>query len=603
MIDEQRGNLMPDNAFRFAYIALAGASFFTPVSVVAQSNNAPTRDELESKKLPDIEVQRSRLKVDGDIERAPCPLADPAYANVQISFSQVEFTGLSGIDPASLDSSWRDVAGKTLPIAQLCEIRDRAATTLRRAGYLAAVQVMPQRIAPGGTLKFDVLLAKLVKVQVRGDAGPSEGRLVAFLNSLTGQNVFNFIDAERAMLLARDIPGYDVRMTLRPAGTVPGEVIGEVAVTYRRFELEANIQNLGSVDTGRFGGLLGARINGLTGLGDQTTLSIFNTVDSKEQTILQAGHSFLIGNNGLRVSADVTHAWSSPALNPPAPIKSKTLIASISASYPVIRSQSKNLVVSAGFDWIDQETRFGTTPLTQDKLRIAYGRVDFDARDPASLSSAKGYSGAEPHWRIGGSAELRQGIGGLGASPACGTGFSRCLPPFTPLSRIEADTSGFVARGQAYIEYRPIPDVTLSMSMRGQFAPKPLTSYEEFSAGNYTVGRGYDAGVLLGDSGLGSQTELRLFSLQPKSIKDLALQPFAFFDAARVWNKDILTAPYAHDKTHLYSVGGGVRAALGKSARLDLTAAAPLRTAGLLSRKGDVRFLMSLTVKLIPWSL
>lgn len=569
----------------------------------AQSTGAPTRDELESKAPPPIEPRKGSLSVEGGIERSPCPLADARYSDVKITFSQVEFANLKGVTATDLDDSWREFAGQSIPVAQLCEIRDRAATIIRKAGYLAAVQVVPQRIAVNGIIKFDVLTAKLVRVQVRGDTGPSERIIAGLLEPLTQQPVFNAFDAERAMLLARDIPGYDVRLTLRPAGTVPGEVVAEVAVTHRAFELEANIQNLGGREAGRFGGLLGLKINGLTGLGDQTTASIYNTYDLHEQTIVQAGHSFLAGASGLRLSGDVTYAWTSPSLNPPAPIQSKTLIVGFNATYPIIRRQSHNLYAIGGFEFINQNIRFGTVPLTRDKLRIMYGRIEFDQVDPRSASSTKGFSANEPRWRVGGMLELRQGISAFGASRPCGVGFINCLPPFTPLTRIEADPTAFVARAQSYIEYRPVPNLALATTVRGQFAPHPLSSYEEFTAGNYTIGRGYDAGTLLGDSGIGIQSELRLFRLQPKSSTQIAVQPFAFFDAAKVWNKDGFSPPYATGKTNLYSLGGGVRAAWGNRARLDLTVAVPMRAAGLLTQKGDVRVLMSLTAKLLPWRL
>lgn len=574
-------------------------SFFSEAG--AQTVSAPTRDELETKRPPAITPRSSKLTVEGDVERAPCPLADPRYNDVQVTFSDVEFTNLKGLAPSALDSSWQEFAGRSIPIAQICEIRDRAATILRRAGYLAAVQVLPQRIAPNGVIKFDILMAKLVRIQVRGDAGPSERKIVRYLEPLTGKDVFNAIEAERFMLLARDLPGYDMRLTLRPAGTVPGDVVGEVAVTYERFEIEANIQNLGSPDTGRFGGLIGAKINGLTGLGDQTSVSVYNTFDFSEQTILQAGHSFLVGGDGLRLSADVTYAWTSPSLNPPAPVKSETLVASFDASYPIIRRQGLNLIASAGLELVNQDIKFGPVPLTKDKLRILYARLDFDQIDPGSLSSQTGYSTAEPRWRYGGNVELRQGVSALGGSRRCGVGFANCLPPFTPLSRIEADPTAFVARAQTYLEVRPTPNVTFALETRGQYAPRPLSSFEEFSAGNYTVGRGYDAGTLLGDSGIGTRAELRLFKFQPKSREAVAVQPFAFFDAARVWNKDRFAPPYVAGRQNLYSAGGGINVAWGNRAQLRLFAAAPLKTTGLQGSRGDVRVLMSLTAKLIPW--
>ncbi len=580
---------------------LTGSVILSFSDANAQTINAPTRDELESKQLPAVERRNSKLTVEGDIERAPCPLADPQFSNVEANFASVEFANLKGLEPSALNSSWQEFAGRNIPIAQVCEIRDRAATILRRAGYLAAVQVLPQRISPGGVLKFDVLMAKLVRIEVRGDAGPSERQIVRYLEPLTNQSVFNAVDAERSMLLARDLPGYDVRLTLRPAGTVPGEVIGQVSVSYRRFEVEANIQNFGSRDTGRFGGLIGVKLNGLTGLGDQTTFSVYNTFDFSEQTILQAGHSFSVGGNGLRLSADVTYAWTSPALIPPAPIKSKTLVTSIDLSYPIIRRQTRNLIVSGGLELVDQDLEFGPTALTRDKLRMLYARMEFDQIDPASFSSQAGYSAAEPRWRYGGHVELRHGVSAFGGSDGCGANFVNCLPPFTPLSRIEADPSAPVLRGHTYLEVRPMPNVTLALETRGQYSNKPLSSFEEFSAGNYTIGRGYDAGTMLGDSGLGTRVELRLFKLQPKSSDSVAVQPFTFFDAARVWNNDRFAPPYADSRQKLYSAGGGLNVAWGNRAILSAMAAIPLRTAGLQATKGDVRFLMSLTAKLIPW--
>ena len=128
-----------------------------PVAAAAQvAPRAPTREELTRGQLTDEAANRgSRLTVVGGVERAPCPPADPRYANVQVNFADVRFEGLRIVDPAALEDSWREFAGREVPIATLCEVRDRAATMLRQMGYLAAVQVPPQRIERGGTVRFD----------------------------------------------------------------------------------------------------------------------------------------------------------------------------------------------------------------------------------------------------------------------------------------------------------------------------------------------------------------------------------------------------------------------------------------------------------------
>src|SRR3546814_11793824 len=100
------------------------------------------------------------------------------------------------------------------------------------------------------------------RVEVRGDAGANEDLLQRYLARLDDGTIFNIRDAERYLLLARDIPGMDARLTLRPGGE-PGEVVGEVLVTRTPVIFDANIQNFGSKDVGRWGGIARARFAGL----------------------------------------------------------------------------------------------------------------------------------------------------------------------------------------------------------------------------------------------------------------------------------------------------------------------------------------------------
>ena len=568
-----------------------------PATALAQvaPPRAPTREELSRGQQPaDAAPQGSRLTVEGGVERAPCPLADPRFATVTVNFADVRFEGLRGVDPAVLKDSWSDLAGREVPIASLCEVRDRAATALRQMGYLAAVQVPPQRIEKGGTVRFDILMARLVAIELRGDAGNSERLIAAHLEALKGQPLFNVHEAERHLLLARDLPGYDVRLALRPAGTAPGEVVGEVQVTRRRVEMEVNVQNLGSRAVGRFGGLARVRFNDLTGMGDSTVLSIFNTAQPDEQTVLQAGHSLALGSDGLRLSGDFTYAWSRPDIG--IDLSSETLIASAALSYPLVRRQAHTLLASGGLDVVNQDLRFGSDLLSRDRLRVLFLRLEGEMIDPDSLTSTAGYSGIEPKWRLGGSAELRQGLAGLGASGACGTTLAGCP---VPLSQLDGDPSGFVVRLAAQAEWRPVPRLAFALAPRAQYSPDVLLSYEQMSAGNYTVGRGYDPGALTGDSGVGVSAELRYGSITPRRPGALAVQPFAFFDAAWVWHESVNFA--GPDPQRLASAGGGVRATWDNHARIDLTLATPLRKAGFQTERGDTRLLLSITTQILPW--
>ena len=579
--------------------ALAGSAGLIaaalPATLWAQATpQIPTREEIQRPALPSaIQPGEQIVAIDDGIERAPCPLASPEFAQIRFTLRGVEFSSVEGIDNALLAPSWSDRVGQELPISAVCEIRDRAATILRSQGYLAAVRVPPQTIGDG-IVRLDILSARMTRVEVRGDAGANEKLLQRYLSRLDDAPVFNIADAERYLLLARDIPGMDARLTLRP-GTIPGEVVGEVTVTRTPVTFDFNAQNFGSRDVGRWGGNARARFAGLTGMGDLTTVSFYATPDLDEQKVVQASHEFRVGGEGLRLGASYTYAWTRPDLTG-LPIKSNTQIVSLFGSYPLILTQARRLSVGGGLDIIDQDIGLTGVPINEDRLRVFNLRADASWIDPASIAGRGGYNPAEPRWSLATSLEARQGASFLGASDDCGPGGTACfLPGAVPLTRVEGKPDAFLVRANALAEWRPAKLFTLSAAPRAQWANDPLLAYEEFSGGNFTVGRGFDPGTVIGDSGVAVALEARYGSFVPANTNAFAFQPFVFFDAAWVWNKD--TAFDGLDPQKLYSAGGGVRVAYGNLGRLDVTLAVPLNRGGFLTEKPDPRLLVSLTTQ------
>ncbi|WP_294120696.1 ShlB/FhaC/HecB family hemolysin secretion/activation protein [Sphingomonas sp.] len=557
-----------------ALLATAALSFSS--ATLAQSV-APSREELTKITQPP-EQPRPSLNVVGGVERSPCPLADPRFADVKVTISDVQFNNLKGATPEEMRAAWSPFAGREQPVAVLCEIRDAAATILRNKGYLAAVQVPTQRIE-NGVVRMETLYARVTTIRARGETGGAEAKLAAYLNKLTEDEYFDRNKAERYLLLARDLPGYNVQLTLKPAGTGPGELIGEVSVLHRPYSVDVMMQNLAARETGRWGGQVRAQIFGLTGMGDSTSLSFYSTADFKEQKILQVAHSFRPGSEGLTVDGQFTYAWTKPDIggNDATPdLKAKTLFWTIDARYPVVRSQSSNLWAGVGFDFIDQKVHF-FEPLSRDKLRVLWLRADWDAVD---LTSRR------PAWRASATAEIRRGLGIFDATDG-----NEAVPP----SRADADATGTLFRLSGQAEFALGRDFAISVAPRLQYAFDALLSFEEFTAGNYTVGRGYEPATLSGDSGVGLSVELRGPRLQPVKPSSISIQPYVFGDSAKVWNK--------HDgegSDRLTSAGGGIRAELADRFLLDGVVAVPLEKAGIENRKGDVRVLVTLTTRLLP---
>lgn len=584
----------PVSAFALALSLLAvGGAASAQVAPLNRSELIPPEQRREDRGMT--------LTVDGDFERPPCALDRPEFADIRFTVQGAQFNGLARVPGLSLDAAWRSYQGRELPVSVLCDIRAEANAILRRQGYLATVEI-PEQSLSDGVPDFNVVFGRLTAVRVRGDAGPSEKLVAGYIEKLTGQDVFNINAAERYLLLADDIPGLDVRLSLRPAvGGAPGDLVGEIAVVRQRALADFNIQNLGSRALGPYGATLRGEVYDLTGLGDRTSITVFSTLDLAEQQTVRIGHDFRVGSEGLRLGGQFTWSTADPTvliggLN----LDSETVFFSLFASYPLLRSRRHSVNVDAGFDYVDQDVTVNALGLTRDRVRMVYARLDGELIDQASVLRANGYTPFEPKLRLRYGAEVRQGVDVLSASPDCRPNLLACtqggnIPP----SRIEADPTPLVLRMNADVEYRPDPLVTFALATQTQIAGDPLPAFEEIAGGNFSVGRGYAPGAVLGDSGVLGAFEVRYGSLAPSSGKAFAFQPYVFSDVAFVWNED--PSRRAGNPDRLWSAGGGLRLAWGGGIRSDVMVAVPLARPDLAFDKGDVRLLFTLTARLLPW--
>src|SRR4051812_7153802 len=140
------GERSPTGSGRRSAIRAIGAGLVARVAccavpAFAQVPAPPTRQEIDRPPPPSIEQPRARLTVEGGVERAPCALDRPEYQNIRFTLADVAFDDLRGMTAAQLRVAWARYQGQEVNVATICEIRDRAATILREAGYIAAVEV------------------------------------------------------------------------------------------------------------------------------------------------------------------------------------------------------------------------------------------------------------------------------------------------------------------------------------------------------------------------------------------------------------------------------------------------------------------------------
>ena len=584
---ESTGVFRPLKVALLMTAALPGAALAQSTPPPPPPQSLPDREQVELP-APDPEQQRPRIRVDARdaVQTAPCPLE---RYDIKVAITNVAFSGVNGAELApeirQLLASVTPPGGGEQPIAVVCEIRDRATAALRREGYVASVQIPPQTVETG-TLRLEVITARIVEIRVRGDAAPYRGTLTARTEQLKSLNPLNERDAERILLLAGDVPGLDVQLALRPAGTAPGEVIGDLTVVYRPYSILANVQNYGSRQLGRETAYVRGEVYGLTGAADVTYLGASTTLDFEEQQVVQVGHIAGIGSRGLTLGGSFIYAWSRPELGL-LDIRSESLIAGLEVAAPLYRSLNHNLRLSGGLELIEQRTRVFSggegAPLNRDKLRVAYLRGDASWREPIFW----GGDGATVN--LG--AEFRKGLDIFDATER-----GEISPSgFTP-SRFEGNPTALVFRGELDATIGVGPIFSLHGAARYQWTDDPLLNFEEYSIGNLTIGRGYDPGANSADRALALRIEPRakLYS-SPRGRVDL----FAFYDAVRITNLDPNTAETGR---WLDSWGGGVRGIIPGIAYLEAMYARPEDKALLVpnARRAPDRFLISLTMQFLP---
>ncbi len=549
----------------------ASAAACAWAQVARPEQAAPTPQQLNpSTQLPTETRARRRADIFQAPEAAPCPLrASP----LTFTLRSVSFTGAEKLDLRRVSQAYVGEIGRTLPVAEICAIRDRASAILFSRGILARVEIPQQRIAEGA-LTLEVIQARVVAVRFHGDAGPAQARVESLLEHLRGMAPFDLNLAQRYLLLAADIPGVQLSAAIRPSAQGRGAVDLEITVARRPVEAAVNAQNYGSKTLGREAVLGRLDLNGLTPLGDRTSVVLYTTGDLREQRVAQIIEDVHPFDNGLFLHGSFSYARTRPGdVLQPLDLHGTALSGELAANYPLLRTRRLNVNLIGGFDYIDEKTTFGggDDALINDKLRVLFARAQEDWRFSP--------------WRIPvdvqGGVELRKGLDILGAS----------RKGASALSRSEGSADAFVARADLRVDARLRPWIELVGAVVAQDADRPLLTFEELSIGNLTIGRGYDPSSVAGDRGVAGSGEVRLGPWSPVSW--LQVSPYGFYDVAYVKYVDT-----QGDSTTVHSAGGGLRVALAQRVDLDLTYVVPFdRPSPSAISVPTPRVLASLTVR------
>jgi hemolysin activation/secretion protein len=438
------------------------------------------------------------------------------------------------------------VRGHKLSISAFYEAANEIQQLYSEAGYfLIRVVIPPQDVKNGGALKFTIIDGFIEAVDIVGLAPQLKRHVAKTLAPLIGRRHLKRDVFDRALLLAADTPGLDLKSNLAPAKADYGVVL-TVEGVYRPLSAQVTADNSLSKSLGVFTSTFSVAANSLFGLGEQFYVSATGAPnngfmsDTSPRRLAAAGVTMPIGYDGL--SSNIEYAWSTtmPLIGPGMlATNSNYERLSFKLSYPLVKTENSTISTRIGFDATNETNRATVfnAILYDDSLRTLRGGLDFNGNYIFGTT-------------VNASMDLSRGIGGLGSR---GAGNATVADPISQAGASDQ----FSKLSLRFLVHQNLPDgFGLELAGRGQYAATgPLMNSEKFTLGGPADLSAYDASYFVGDHGWLLRGELQ-YNYQTQWIgSSLSLKPYIFAARGEVFTINPTAAELAVNGADSFGLG------------------------------------------------
>ncbi len=464
---------------------------------------------------------------DTRLERPQAEAVDPA-AGPSFAVNALRISGVTVFPESQIVAVTGFVPGAVLSLGDLRQLAARITEFYNANGYFVAQAYLPAQAIADGVVKIAVIEGRYGAVSLKNESRVSDGTMRRILGGLDSGDVVANRPLERRLLLLSDLPGTRVRSTIA-SGTEVGtsDLLVEVA-RGRGFTGSVEADNGGNRYTGYYRAGGSVNFNNPLGIGD--VLSVRGLVSDGGLTYVRGSYQAPVGALTLGVAyarLDYRLGREFDALD----AHGSADIASVYASYPLVRSYDYNLYLLAAGDLKFFHDEVDTTGSTIDRRsQIGTLGLSGDQRDRTGSS----------FWSVGWS------IGNLDIR----TSAVRANDALTARTN-----GGFHKVNLAAGRLQTITDrVSLFVAMRGQLASKNLDISEKMQLGGAYGVRAYPEGEGFGDQGYIVTAEARL-RIAERLPGELTL--FALIDHGAVTFNRNRFSP-APNSVRLSGAGGGI---------------------------------------------
>ena len=476
-----------------------------PAAAIAQTPTAGSQIQqipatpVLPKAPPDIRIEAGRT--------ASAQSSD----SMKIVVNSVRVTGARAFSEAALVALTGFKPGSEMSMAVLQRMANMMAERYRSDGYLLAQAYLPAQDIKNGVVTIAVLEGQYGKISFRNQTNVPDSMLASQVDALRGGDLVVRPPLESGLLMLSDLPGVTIKSTLVPGASVgTADLIIDVTPG-RRVTGSIDADNAGNRYTGQ--NRLGAtvNVNELLGLGDVASLRVLSS--GKGLDYARASYQIQVG----KARAGMAYSKLNYELGKefePLRAHGTASIASVFASYPLIRSRNENLFAQLAFDTKKFHDKIDLTGTTSDKkTNVLMASLYGDRRDQ---------------------------IGGAGANAFSLTVSSGELEIRTPevlaIDAITARSNGHYNKLAYSISrvQRVTDTVSLSAALNGQIASKNLDVSEKMELGGMNAVRAYPEGEAYADQGNVLSLEARLLLPKLSAHQPGQLQLVGFADTGRV---------------------------------------------------------------------
>ena len=332
------------------------------------------------------------------VERAP-PAAMPESGGPSFTVAQLHVTGASVLSESELINAAGFRPGSQMTLGDLRAIAARITTYYNARGYFLAQAYVPAQDVQGGSVTIAVVEGRYGKIGLNNETHLSDRTADGILAGLGTGDVVATSPLERRLLLLSDIPGVVVHSTLSPGTEVGTSDLLVDLEPGRTVTGSVETDNAGNRYTGSYRGGGTVNINDPLGIGDVLSLRVLTSFDGFAYG--RASYQALIGKATIGVAYEQL-AYSLGREFKSLDASGNATIASIYASYPLIRSRDSNLYMlgNAAAKWFSDT--LGYIPSTSHR-RTQVGTIGPDQRSRLQASLYSLSPPAAPIERIVGS--------------------------------------------------------------------------------------------------------------------------------------------------------------------------------------------------------